>query len=52
MVLQGQEVLSPLTALMQEPGSPEARKPVMGDDSKEYAQLVHYAIVFEHKSTV
>lgn len=52
LAFQGQEVLSPLTALMQEPRSPEARKPVMGGDSNEYAQLVRYAIVFEHKSAV
>ncbi|CAG08983.1 unnamed protein product [Tetraodon nigroviridis] len=49
---KGQEVLSPLTALMQEPGSPGARKPAIAEDSNQYAQLVHYAIVFEHKSTV
>lgn len=51
-MFQGQEVLSPLTALMQEPGSPEARKAVIADDGNEYAQFVCYAIVFEHKSTV
>lgn len=44
--------MSPLTALMQEPGSPEVKKPVLGDDSKEYAQLISYSIVFEHKSAV
>lgn len=37
---------------MQEPGSPEVKKPAFGDDSKEYAQLISYSIVFEHKSTV
>lgn len=37
---------------MQEPGSPEVKKPVFEDDSKEYAQLISYSIVFEHKSTV
>eukprot|EP00066_Takifugu_rubripes_P017607 XP_011606873.1 PREDICTED: uncharacterized protein LOC105417078 [Takifugu rubripes] len=49
---KGQEAVSPLTALMQEPGSPEVKKPAFGDDSKEYAQLISYSIVFEHKSTV
>lgn len=39
---------------MQEPGSPEVKKPaaVTEDDSKEYAQLVTYSIVIDVKSTV
>ncbi|MED6282914.1 hypothetical protein CHARACLAT_003332, partial [Characodon lateralis] len=47
------ESISALTSLMQEPGSPEVRKPLadMGD-SKEYAQLTSFSIVFDAKSTV
>lgn len=38
---------------MQEPGSPEVKKPpVIEDDSKEYTQLVSYSIVIDVKSTV
>ncbi|AWO98752.1 Hypothetical protein SMAX5B_019982 [Scophthalmus maximus] len=48
-----QESLSALTTLMQEPGSPEVKKPVMMEkDSKEYDQLISYAIVIDVKSTV
>ncbi|XP_070685452.1 uncharacterized protein [Pempheris klunzingeri] len=48
-----QECLSALTSLMQEPGSPEMKKPgVMEKDSKEFAQLVSYSIVIDVKSTV
>ncbi|XP_049431658.1 uncharacterized protein si:ch211-149e23.4 isoform X1 [Epinephelus fuscoguttatus] len=47
------ESLSALTSLMQEPGSPEVKKPaVENGDSKEYAQLVSYSIVIDVKSTV
>ncbi|XP_026154897.1 uncharacterized protein LOC113125576 isoform X2 [Mastacembelus armatus] len=42
-----QESLSALTTLMQDPSSPEAKK-----QSKEYAHLVSYSIVFDVKSTV
>lgn len=50
---QKQESLSALTTLMQEPGSPEVKKPpVMGKDSNEYAHLVSFSIVFDEKSTV
>ncbi|KAM4589547.1 uncharacterized protein V3H82_003650 [Fundulus diaphanus] len=47
------ESVSALTSLMQDPGSPEVRKPAaeMGD-SKEYAQLTSFSIVFDAKSTV
>ncbi|MEQ2243427.1 hypothetical protein ILYODFUR_007000 [Ilyodon furcidens] len=47
------ESISALTSLMQEPGSPEVRKPLaeMGDN-KEYAQLTSFSIVFDAKSTV
>ncbi|XP_040901606.1 uncharacterized protein si:ch211-149e23.4 isoform X2 [Toxotes jaculatrix] len=48
-----QESLSALTTLMQEPGSPEVKKPdVTEKDSKEYSQLVSYSIVIDVKSTV
>ncbi|XP_070762552.1 uncharacterized protein [Enoplosus armatus] len=48
-----QESLSALTALMQEPGSPEVKKPAVTEkDSKEYAELVSYSIVIDVKSTV
>lgn len=52
-VIQEEEVLSALTGMMQEPGSPEVKKPpVIEDDSKEYTQLVSYSIVIDIKSTV
>lgn len=39
--------------MMQEPGSPEVKKPpVIEDDSMEYTQLVSYSIVIDIKSTV
>ncbi|KAG7480142.1 synaptoproteinsis syg-2-like isoform X1 [Solea senegalensis] len=45
--------LSALTSQMQEPGSPEVKKPaVMENESKEYAQLLSYSIVIDVKSTV
>ncbi|XP_059187195.1 uncharacterized protein si:ch211-149e23.4 [Centropristis striata] len=48
-----QECLSALTSLMQEPGSPEVKKPAVTEiDSKEYAQLISYSIVIDVKSTV
>ncbi|XP_067364628.1 uncharacterized protein si:ch211-149e23.4 isoform X2 [Channa argus] len=49
-----QESLSALTTLMQEPGSPEVKKPAVteADSNKEYAQLVSYSIVIDVKSTV
>ncbi|XP_030251004.1 uncharacterized protein LOC115568074 isoform X2 [Sparus aurata] len=48
-----QEALSALTTLMQEPGSPEVKKPpATGEGSKEYAHLVSYSIVIDVKSTV
>ncbi|TDH14643.1 hypothetical protein EPR50_G00022540 [Perca flavescens] len=48
-----QESLSALTSLMQEPGSPEVKKPaVTENDKKEYAQLISYSIVIDVKSTV
>lgn len=38
---------------MQEPGSPEVKKPEVTDkDNKEYAQLISYSIVIDVKSTV
>nr|XP_046245035.1 uncharacterized protein si:ch211-149e23.4 [Scatophagus argus] len=47
------ESLSGLTALMQEPSSPEVKKPpVLADNSEEYAKLVSYSIVIDIKSTV
>ncbi|XP_018520897.1 uncharacterized protein si:ch211-149e23.4 [Lates calcarifer] len=47
------ESLSALTALMQEPGSPEVKKPMVTEkDSKEHAQVVNYSIVIDVKSTV
>ncbi|XP_038548850.1 uncharacterized protein si:ch211-149e23.4 isoform X1 [Micropterus salmoides] len=47
------ESLSPLTALMQEPGSPEVKKPsVDGKHSEESAKMVSYSIVIDVKSTV
>ncbi|KAM9359581.1 uncharacterized protein ABDE67_002722 [Symphorus nematophorus] len=47
------ESLAGLTALMQQPGSPEVKKPpVTETDSKEYAHLVSYSIVIDVKSTV
>ncbi|KAM7399087.1 hypothetical protein PAMP_018379 [Pampus punctatissimus] len=48
------ESLSALTTLMQEPGSPEVKKPaaVTKENSKEYAQLISYSIVIDVKSTV
>ncbi|XP_036929278.1 uncharacterized protein si:ch211-149e23.4 [Acanthopagrus latus] len=48
-----QEALSALTTLMQDPGSPEVKKPpATGEGSKEYAHLVSYSIVIDVKSTV
>ncbi|XP_034722585.1 uncharacterized protein si:ch211-149e23.4 isoform X1 [Etheostoma cragini] len=48
-----QESISALTSLMQEPGSPEVKKPVVTENlKKEDAQLVSYAIVIDIKSTV
>ncbi|XP_029302477.1 uncharacterized protein LOC115017900 [Cottoperca gobio] len=45
--------LSALTSLMQEPGSPEVKKPaVTENNSKDYAQLVSYSIVIDVKTTV
>ncbi|XP_074535110.1 uncharacterized protein LOC141797538 [Halichoeres trimaculatus] len=47
------ESLSALTTLMQEPASPESKKPsVVDKDSKEYAQLISYSIVIDLKSNV
>ncbi|XP_042271047.1 uncharacterized protein si:ch211-149e23.4 isoform X1 [Thunnus maccoyii] len=48
------ESSSALTTLMQEPGSPEGKKPaaVTEKDCKEFTQLVSYAIVIDVKSTV
>ncbi|KAK5868853.1 hypothetical protein PBY51_009830 [Eleginops maclovinus] len=47
------ESLSALTSLMQEPGSPEVKKPAMTEnDSKENDQLVNFSIVIDVKSTV
>ncbi|KAK9521092.1 hypothetical protein VZT92_020929 [Zoarces viviparus] len=47
------ESLSALTSLMQEPGSPEVKKPAVTENtSKEYTQLVSYSIVLDIKSTV
>ncbi|XP_069017603.1 uncharacterized protein [Embiotoca jacksoni] len=47
------ESLSALTTLMQEPGSPEVKKPVVTEkDSKELAKLISYSIVIDVKSTV
>ncbi|KAM9318316.1 uncharacterized protein KZ484_022617 isoform 2-T2 [Pholidichthys leucotaenia] len=47
------ESLAGLTALMQEPGSPQMKKPEGTEkDSEEYAHLVGYAIVIDVKSTV
>ncbi|XP_017271743.2 uncharacterized protein si:ch211-149e23.4 [Kryptolebias marmoratus] len=48
---KGRESVSALTSLMQEPGSPEVRKPG-AEDSNEYAQLTSYSIVIDVKSTV
>ncbi|XP_034024247.1 uncharacterized protein si:ch211-149e23.4 [Thalassophryne amazonica] len=42
--------LSALTALMQDPGSPEVKKPTLL--GQEYAQLTNYSIVIDLKSTV
>lgn len=51
--MQEQESLSALTALMQEPGSPEVQKlTVKEDDSKEPNQVVSYSIVIDVKSRV
>lgn len=51
--IQKPESLSALTALMQEPGSPEVKKPMVTEkDSKEHAQVVNYSIVIDVKSTV
>ncbi|XP_032358293.1 uncharacterized protein si:ch211-149e23.4 [Etheostoma spectabile] len=48
-----QESISALTSLMQEPGSPEVKKPVVTEnDKKEEAQLISYSIVIDIKSTV
>ncbi|XP_039987247.1 uncharacterized protein si:ch211-149e23.4 [Xiphias gladius] len=50
---QYKESLSALTSLMQEPGSPEVKKPaVMEKDSKEPAHMVTYSIVIDVKSMV
>ncbi|XP_034556382.1 uncharacterized protein si:ch211-149e23.4 isoform X2 [Notolabrus celidotus] len=47
------ESLSALTTLMQEPASPESKKPSVSEkDSKEYAQLINYSIVIDVKSNV
>ncbi|XP_051253641.1 uncharacterized protein si:ch211-149e23.4 [Dicentrarchus labrax] len=47
------ESLSALTTLMQEPGSPEVKKPpVTEKDGQQYTQLVSYSIVIDVKSTV
>ncbi|TKS80762.1 hypothetical protein D9C73_014865 [Collichthys lucidus] len=47
------ESLSPLTALMQEPGSPQVKQPLMTrEGDKESAQLISYSIVIDVKSTV
>lgn len=52
-MIQKKESLSPLTALMQEPGSPEVKKPsVDGKHSEESAKMVSYSIVIDVKSTV
>lgn len=52
-VIQKQESLSPLTALMQEPGSPQVKQPLMTrEGDKELAQLISYSIVIDVKSTV
>ncbi|XP_068441683.1 uncharacterized protein si:ch211-149e23.4 [Clinocottus analis] len=45
------ESLAGLTALMQDPGSPQMKKPAV-TESKEYAQMVNYSIVLDVKSTV
>jgi len=38
---------------MQEPGSPEVKKPAAAtEESEEYTQLVSYSIVVDVKSTV
>ncbi|KAG8001870.1 Nectin-2 [Nibea albiflora] len=48
-----QESLSPLTALMQEPGSPQVKQPLMtGEGYKESAPMISYSIVIDVKSTV
>ncbi|KAM3615504.1 uncharacterized protein V6R79_003162 [Siganus canaliculatus] len=49
-----QECLSALTDQMQEPGSPEVKKPAVADnrEDKEYSQLISYSIVLDVKSTV
>ncbi|KAM6932765.1 uncharacterized protein PEZ65_007867 [Lycodopsis pacificus] len=50
---KNKESLSALTSLMQEPGSPEVKKPAVTENtSKEYTQLVSYSIVLDIKSTV
>ncbi|XP_068571384.1 hemicentin-2 [Cebidichthys violaceus] len=47
------ESLSALTSLMQEPGSPEVKKPAVTEiNSKEITQLVSFSIVLDVKSTV
>lgn len=52
-ITQKPESLSALTSLMQEPGSPEVKKPaVIEKDSKELSHLVSYSIVIDVKSTV
>ena len=52
-MIQRKESLAALTKLMQQPGSPEVKKPPMTEaDNKEYAHLVSYSIVIDVKSTV
>ncbi|XP_013880684.1 uncharacterized protein si:ch211-149e23.4 [Austrofundulus limnaeus] len=48
---KGRESVSALTSLMQEPGSPEVRKPG-AEDRKEYALLTSYSIIIDVKSAV
>lgn len=48
-----EEYLSALTSLMQDPGSPEVKKPAVTEkDSKESTPMVNYSIVIDIKSTV
>lgn len=53
-IIQRKESSSPLTTVMLEHGSLEVKNlaAVTEKDSKEYAQLVSYAIVIDVKSTV
>ncbi|XP_035766166.1 uncharacterized protein si:ch211-149e23.4 [Neolamprologus brichardi] len=48
-----EEYLSALTSLMQDPGSPEVKKPAVTEkDSKKSTPMVNYSIVIDVKSTV